>query len=214
MKRTFLSLMLLAMTGLSLQAAVIGIASEGNAVDGDEVYTSGIGNGNTLAIAQHPLWAAPLGGSTWVSYGITGDPNAPGYFQPANGLVMSFFDTILVSGGNVLAGTITVRADDSTAMYINNVKVFDEATQASNTYTVCSDFAPGCLTTTEITVNIAPFLTAGNNVLRFDVAQRNNYSFGLNYAGSVTTGEIPEPSTYALIGSALLGLGILRRRRA
>lgn len=216
MKKTLLSLTLLGLTGLgSLQAAIIGIASEGNAVDGDETYTSAqVGNGNTLAIAQHPNWAAPLGGTTWVSYGITGDPNAPGYFMPANSTIVSFFDTIVVTGGSVLAGTITVRADDSTAMYINNVKVFDEATPINNSYTVCSDFAPGCLTTTERTIDIASFLSSGNNVFRFDVAQRNSYSFGLNYSGAVSTGAVPEPSTYALIGSALLGLGLVRRRRA
>ena len=211
MKNKVLGLALLSLTGLgSLQAAVLGISSRGTAVDPNESNNAAAA---TLAIAPNGGWAAPLPGSSWVSYGITGDPNAAGYFMPANGTIVSFYDILFVSEP-VLAGTITVRADDSTSLLINNQVVFNEATFVNNGYNICSDFAPGCLNSTQLTVNIAPFLQQGNNTFQFNVAQRNSISFGLNYTGEVTTGAIPEPSTYALIGSALLGLGILRRRRA
>jgi hypothetical protein len=210
--KMLLSLALLSLTGLgTLSAGVVSISSNGTAADGNETNSLGT---PTLAIVGHPGWAQPLPGSDWVSYGETGDPNRPGYFMPANGTVVSFFDRINVVG-SVIAGTITVRADDSSSMYINGVKVFDEATQTGNTYTVCSDFVPGCLTTTQITVDITSFLNSGLNVFRFDVAQRASISYGLNYSGTVTSDSaIPEPGTYALIGSALLGLGMFRRRRS
>lgn len=49
--------------------------------------------------------------------------------------------------------------------------------------------------------------------IRFLNLQRND-GFGIDDIGVINAGEIPEPGTIALLGAGLLGLGILRRRRA
>jgi hypothetical protein len=196
-----------------IQAGVITFASNGTAADPLEYQTYGA----TLAIVQHPVWAAPLPGSSWVSYGITGDQDTPNYFMPANGTVVSFFQSFSIPMLSNVA-TVTFRADDSAALYVNGKLVVPEAPSAGNQYSICSDLPVGCLVKTQMTANIAPYLVAGTNVLRFDLAQRNSYSFGLNYAGYASWAETtvvvqnPEPASFAMLGVALIAIGFWRRK--
>lgn len=53
--------------------------------------------------------------------------------------------------------------------------------------------------------------TPGNFLITF--SQPTNTQVELSAAGSGSSSPIPEPSTYALIGGALLGLGYLRRKK-
>jgi hypothetical protein len=150
-----------------------------------------------------------------VSYAQTGERFAPNYVFTANGVVISFFELLTIPDTPTFA-SLTYRADDSAALYINNALVQPEAPQQGNTYSVCSDFAVGCTELTELTLDIAPYLAKGDNTLRFDVAQRGGSSFGLNYAGTVNyvegdAADTPEPATYGLIGLGLIGLGMCKR---
>lgn len=192
-------------------AAVITFSSQGTAVDSREWNAAG----PNLAIVPHPGWAAPLAGSSWVSYGNTGDPAAPGYFMPANGGVVSFFENLTLAWTPSIA-SITIRADDSAAFYINQTLVRPEAPIEGNTYGRCSDFPVGCTESMEVTLDIASFLHSGENTLRFDVSQRNSISFGLNYsgyAGGVSAAvETPEPASFLLLGAGLVAIGSWRRR--
>lgn len=199
--------------GALVQADTITFASQGSALDPNEWNALG----NTLAIVPNDGWAAALPGSSWVSYDNTGKPFAQGFHFTANNYVLSFFELLAVPEVPV-AATLTYRADDSAALYINSVLVRAEAPQAGNTYYTCSDFAVGCLVQTEVTLDIASYLVQGANTLRFDVAQRGGWSFGLNYSGSVEyqpqndEPDVPEPATYALIGAGLLAAGLCRRK--
>lgn len=198
----------------ALSAATLNFASLGTAGDPNQYNMKG----DNVVISGHPGWASPLPGSAWVSYAETGNPDAPGYFMPANGLVVSFFQAISLPWVPTSA-TLTYRADDTAGLYINNMLVQLEASSVGNTYSRCSDFAPGCIVSTQITINILPYLSQGTNMIRFDVSQRNSLSFGLNYSGSVTgsnttpTNDTPEPGSWALLGAGLAAAGLRKRKK-
>jgi hypothetical protein len=185
------------------QSHAIAIVSDGGANESNSL-------GDTIAIAKNPSWFGPLDGSSWVSFGETGNPSAPGFFVVANNTIVSFFETVAAPAGSPVSGTLTVLADDSTSVLFNGTLLFPEA--PPNTYTICSDVPIGCLETTQMTVAFAGLTPAtGVNTFQFDVAQRNVVSFGLDYAGVI---NVPEPGTMLLLGSGLLGLGTVLRRRA
>ncbi|MBL8216675.1 MAG: PEP-CTERM sorting domain-containing protein [Bryobacterales bacterium] len=194
----------------SANASVVTISSLGSAADANESNSMG----PTIVIPRNLGWAPAVAGSEWVSYGATGDPNAPGYFMPANGTIVSFFDSFFLAG-SPLSGSVTIRADDSTSLWLNGFKLLDEAATSGNTYTRCSDIPVGCLESTTVTVDLTPHLLQGNNQLRFDVAQRNSISFGLSYAGTAdsapSNSDVPEPATFALIGAGLIALRLIRK---
>ena len=124
--------------------------------------------------------------------------------------------TIVISqnpSGAPIAGSITVMADDTTSIWLNGVELLGPASTEGNTFRTCSDFATGCLTSTASTVNLLPALRTGSNTLTFGVQQIAGDSFGLDYAGSVTSGT-PEPATMALVGLGLAALSLAGRKLA
>src|ERR1700682_4671702 len=193
---------------IAAHAATITFSSVGTATDPNQTNSTGM---NTIPIAKHPAWANPLPGSQWVSYGITGDPNAPGYFVVPDGTIVTFTQTFFLAG-TPLIGSVGVMADDSTSVILNGMVLMAEAPQAGNTYLTCSDFPIGCLSPT--TVDLTSALHSGSNTLQFQVAQRHMVAFGLDYSGSASAmTSTPEPTTLALFGFGLAGWSLMLVRR-
>lgn len=162
--------------------------------DGDETASAG----TVQIISPHPSWAAPIGGSSWISIAQTGWPLLTWL---SNGTVISFSEAFSLESMPSSA-MVTWAADDSASFFINGQSVAAEASTVGNTYSTCSDTAPTCRYHTQ--TDILPWLVAGENVIRFYVAQRNGWSYGLNYAVSlVYLGDppipTPEPSTVIIV---------------
>lgn len=178
--------------------------------DGDE--TTSVGTART--ITPHPSWAQPLEGTQWISIAQTGWPLAT--WLP-NGTVVSFSEAFSLASMPSSA-TVTYAADDSASLYVNGVLVLAEASTAGNGYTVCSDVAPTCTSHTQ--VNILPWLHLDSNEIRFDVAQRGGWSYGLNYAVGLAWMDeppvvpTPEPGTWVvvIVFALMAVLGILDSR--
>jgi hypothetical protein len=162
----------------------------------------------TQNITSHPAWAAALPGSNWISFANTGNPSTSGFITLPNGTNAIFSQTFDLSG-TITAATVSVLADDTTSVVVNGVTVYAAALGGS--YPTCSSVQIGCLTNTEGTLNIAPYLVDGSNTISFDVYQENGSSYGLDYAGSVTT--TPEPGLLVMLSWGLLGLGFMKRRK-
>lgn len=151
-------------------------------------------------ITPHPSWIQEV---PWISNADSGANVS--MLTVGNGIVVSFFERFTIAGAT--SAPLRFAADDSASLWVNNMLVVPAAPMVGNGYSVCSDFGPTCWAWTEI--NIAPWLVAGENVLRFDVEQRGRYGFGLAFSGSITDiGEpplpTPEPGTAEIVALALL----------
>ena len=166
----------------------------------------------TQDIDTHPFWAGPLTGSSWVSYAPTGNPSDLGFVEVPNGMAVIFTATFTLTGP-VASASLNVLADDTTNVVVNGTEIFPA--NLTGPYPVCSATAIGCLTSTEgtfTTSQLAPYLKDGVNNIQFTVYQEGGASYGLDYAGVITT-TVPEPGTMLLLGIGLLGIAGLSAPR-
>src|ERR1700730_1148544 len=186
------------------------LASVGTAANSQQTNS----NGTTYAIAPNSVWAPAFAGSSWVSFGSTGNTSNPGFYVVANGTTVSFFDVFNVSG-TPDGGTLSVMADDSAGVLLNGVALVGEPSTTGNKYVRCSDFGIGCVKPTTFDLPGSDLHT-GLNTPEFQVSQRHGSSYGLDYAGSVSDPvAAPEPASVSLMGFGLMmltGLVYLRKR--
>jgi hypothetical protein len=182
--------------------------ADSTSVDSSASTTTNNSGSATQNITSNPAWAAPLPGSNWISNANTGNPSTPGFTVVPNGTSVTFTQTFDLSG-TITSATLSVLADDTTSVVVNGTTIF--AANLGGSYPTCSSVTIGCLVTTEGTFNIAPYLVDGVNTISFDVYQEAGSSYGLDYAGTITT--TPEPGVLMLLSSGLVGLGFLKTRR-
>jgi hypothetical protein len=170
----------------------------------------------TIDIDINPAWAPAMNGTSWVSNVQSGNPSDPGYVSPPNGTDVIFYDKFTING-TPTSGSVSVRADDTAAVFLNGVNIMPFASTTNNTYYRCSDYPVGCSAANTATISLTAQLKPGVNILSFSVEQLHEVSYGLDYSGTVTytpsTTATPEPGTFALFGLPLVAFGLIRRHR-
>ena len=174
--------------------------------------------GPTVAITPHPLWqpghpANPGDpadtAAVWISNRPTGYGDAA--FQP----YMGTLPVVTVShefASNEGLLNLKVWADDTADVLLDGAYL----QHAVFTQSTCSGQPVGCRPE-DFALLSAP-LSGGTHTLDFVLYQvgtgLDNMSnpFGLLYTGTAPA-QTPEPLTFLLIGSGLVGLGLVRRRR-
>ena len=163
--------------------------------------------GATQAIVGNAAWAAPLAGSSWISFTTTGDTSNSNFYTVPNGTAVTFEQTFTLNG-TATSAFLDVLADDTTSVVINGMPFY--SANLNGSYPTCSSITIGCLTSTEGVFNTAqllPYLISnGVNTIDFTVYQKAGSSFGLDYAGSITT--TPEPGTMLMLGMGLSVIGL------
>ncbi len=175
-------------------------------------------NQSTVAIGTNPAWqAAGPNQPLWISYAQTGQGGAN--FQPYGGntlanVVFSVFQPI--NAGNTSAH-IEVWADDTAGVYLDGEIgnfVTGQLKAPVFSQSICSGEPIGCRPQDGGIFDMTLDASVGH-MLRFDVYQvgieTNSTSnpMGLLYTGSA----VPEPGSIVLLGTLLLGVGGLLRRK-
>jgi len=214
--RTHLALFAaIALSGFGVANADIIIVSEA----GDDCALTADPGGpcTTVEIGPHPAWQPndPLGnGAVWVSYAETG---VDGETTPAPSTTVPIF-TIVESFTLTSTGSLDfwIWADDTADLYFNLQGAGLGLIKERNTIQdVCADGSIGCEADEFYNLSAAN-LSPGTYDITMSVYQVGTGTsaasnpFGVLYSGSVT---VPEPSTLALLGLGLLGLGAAKRRK-
>jgi uncharacterized membrane protein len=184
----------------------------GNSATTYDNLTSTVNSGSsaTTNIGSGDVWHVALGTSSYVSFDAATSPDGNLTVPSGDYIYSTTFNLSAAQAGGI--ATLSVLADDTVSVYLNNVLVLQAAgaMNSSNEYTKCSDVGPGCVT--PLTFSFSGLQT-GLNELTFDVKQVNGSNEGLDFSGFISdTTPVPEPTALVLFGTGLFGLVGASRR--
>lgn len=196
---------------LTISSTSFDIAYNGNTTLSDFNPAGGSGDpSNADSVATMSFTANPGGvflvltSNIWIDMRLTID--TPLVYNTASNITGGYFDLLIGTGNpawglalNVTGGTVTV--------FQNNLIV---TVLGQGGATLCNS----CIPNNTLPID-GPFTISFSSQGITPIAPGSNLvgAFTANGSADVTGTLVPEPTTYAMLGTALLGLGYLRRRK-
>ena len=167
-----------------------------------------------IAVTNPGGWSSALTGSVWISNVANSGPTEPDYVAPYG--YYTYTETFIDPGDTTIAsGSLSIMADDTAAVLLNGTLIAGYESLGDDSH--CATGGAGISCGGSYTFNLGGMnLVYGINTLTIVDLQAGTGgtgdAAGIDYYGTITTA--PEPRTWALLGSGLLGLMFLTQRQA
>lgn len=223
-KMTMITKVLRLITGAAALVVFCGVASADLLYLNSQAGLSTSLGPSAVAVTPHPLWQAnnPLNpgdpsddAAVWISFADTGYGGS--VFQPMQGTTpaVSIFQSFLSDAGML---TLNVWADDTADVLLDG----NYLAHAVFTQSVCSGQAIGCRPQDAGVISTP--IAAGSHTLEFVLYQVGTGTdtisnpFGLLYSGTAPKdlppfSHAPEPASWVLLGTLLMGAGAVKKYR-